>query len=96
MRASVAAVAGSTRTASATVTMAVTAGVVVAALYNICAAAFVSQVVAVAKGGKSRGREEDDVHNGKRPAGLEHGAWLVRLPAPVGDGDVIRSKPYGA
>lgn len=48
----------------------------------------VPEVAAVAKGGEGGRGKEDDVHDGKGPAGLEHGAGLVGLPAPVRDGDV--------
>lgn len=72
--------------------MAVAAGVGAAALINDA----LIVVIAVTKGGKGRGSEEDDVHNGEGPASFEHGAGLARLPAPVGDGNVIWGVPYGA
>lgn len=44
-----------------------------------------AEVIAMAESGYSSGEEEDNIHDGKGPTGLEHHARLVLRPSEVGD-----------
>lgn len=48
-----------------------------------------NDAVSMAPGGKRCDGEEDGVHDGKRPGGLEHGARLLNLPRVSRDAHVV-------
>lgn len=52
-----------------------------------------TEVIAVGKGDERGEEEQDGVHDGKRPASLEHGAGLVGGPVVVraGDGNITKA-----